>query len=87
MKKETPLYAAIAHGNYTSLQLLCEHVQRKHGGPYLASLLCPNRAEKKTQRSPVQLAIKKDNFHILDVLMSCDLGDLISTGLQSDITK
>ena len=86
-KKQTPLHAAIAHGNYTSLQVLCEHVQREHDDPYLASLLGPNPEGKKTRLSPIQLAIKKDKFRVLDILMSYDLGDLMSTELQCALTK
>ena len=79
-KKETPLRAAIAHGNYSSLKILCEHA-----GRHLSSLLWESPSGGRRQLSAIQLAIKENNFHVLHILMSYDLGDL--TRFHDDLTK
>ena len=82
-KKETPFHAAIADRNHSSLERLCKYVQETDG-LNLASFLQPKQSSNEP--TPIQLAIKEDNFRVLDVLMSYDL-DLSTTKTNLDITK
>ena len=82
-KKETPFHVAIASRNHAALKVLCDHIEATED-LNLSSLLHSGR---KKRPSPIQLAIKEDNYRVLEVLMAYNLGDLTSIGPHLDLKK
>ena len=82
---ESPFYVAVRNSNHTSLEILCKHA--KDNGLDLSSLLHQKPAGKDRRLTPLQLAIKEDNFYVLDVLMKYDLADVTEAKSHMDITK
>ena len=82
---KSPFHVAIADRNHAALEMLCKHVEENH--PSLSSFLHKKPAGNDRWLTPFQLALKEDNFHVLDVLMKYDLGDLTTTKQHTDVTK